>query len=260
MGRYSSFGEFSCYDRGSRFGLDLFQKDGVLLTKPYSSGFRLFCFAKTLFEFNLGHAVVSSSSTFCFPPIKGFCLVGRGTELLRLRSSEKTSGAPLSCRPRGQMISDQQGSGHRPTSTFRCVIVARGFSSTSRFYPRAQSFTSAGGENTWETFTLSEPAEISGGSSVRLTAIKGPTFAHKPDYPALRVVDLQVLGERSVKGPGYFNVRAIFVKGLILRISRFIWSRISFLRRILYWRKKPKKYHVLFCLETRKLNIWRVLR
>ena len=195
-----------------------------------------------------------------FSPNKRFLLGRERYRTPQVKVVRKTNGTPLSCRPRGQMISDQQGSGHRPTSTFRCVIVARGFSSTSRFYPRAQSFTSAGGENTWETFTLSEPAEISGGSSVRLTAIKGPTFAHKPDYPALRVVDLQVLGERSVKGPGYFNVRAIFVKGLILRISRFIWSRISFLRRILYWRKKPKKYHVLFCLETRKLNIWRVLR
>eukprot|EP00904_Undaria_pinnatifida_P008259 jgi/Undpi1/4563/HiC_scaffold_18.g07917.m1 len=84
--------------------------------------------------------------------------------------------------------------------------VSYGRSSSDGYETVIESFTSAGGENTWETFTLSEPAEISGGSSVRLTAIKGPTFAHKPDYPALRVVDLQVLGERSVKGPGYFNM------------------------------------------------------
>lgn len=68
-----------------------------------------------------------------------------------------------------------------------------------------QRFTSAGGENEWETFTLSEPADID--SSFELIAVTGPRFANVPDYPALRVIDFQVVGERFDNSPGYFNVR-----------------------------------------------------
>lgn len=42
---------------------------------------------------------------------------------------------------------------------------------------------------------------------IEITAVSGPTFANKPDYPALRVVDFQVVGELENNGPGYFKVR-----------------------------------------------------
>ncbi|CAN0508640.1 unnamed protein product, partial [Ectocarpus sp. 8 AP-2014] len=64
-------------------------------------------------------------------------------------------------------------------------------------------FTSAGGPKTWETFTLATPAEVDYGLEV--VAVTGPTFDHIPDYPALRVVDLQVVGELR-KEPGYIDV------------------------------------------------------
>lgn len=37
--------------------------------------------------------------------------------------------------------------------------------------------------------------------------MSGPTFTNVPGYPALRVVDFQVVGERVDNGPGFFNVR-----------------------------------------------------
>ncbi|CAM9499220.1 unnamed protein product [Ectocarpus sp. 4 AP-2014] len=66
-----------------------------------------------------------------------------------------------------------------------------------------EEFTSAGGPKTWETFTLATPAEVEFGLEV--VAVTGPTFNHIPDYPALRVVDLQVVGELR-KEPGYIDV------------------------------------------------------
>ncbi|CAM9212730.1 unnamed protein product, partial [Laminaria digitata] len=76
--------------------------------------------------------------------------------------------------------------------------------SSEGFHDVIERFTSAGGENEWETFTLSEPAAID--NSFELIAISGPTFDNKPDYPALRVVDFQVVGERFDNGPGFFNM------------------------------------------------------
>lgn len=59
----------------------------------------------------------------------------------------------------------------------------------------------------WETFIFSEPATVFG--SFRIEAVEGPTFADKPDYPTLRVIDFQVVGERN-KSPGYFDVRFMY--------------------------------------------------
>eukprot|EP00904_Undaria_pinnatifida_P008258 jgi/Undpi1/4562/HiC_scaffold_18.g07916.m1 len=67
-----------------------------------------------------------------------------------------------------------------------------------------ETFTSAGGDNEWETFTLSQPTDVIGGFEI--FAVSGPTFASVPDYPALRVVDFQVVGEPEDNGPGYFNM------------------------------------------------------
>lgn len=66
----------------------------------------------------------------------------------------------------------------------------------------SQRFTSAGGGNRWETFTLSVPGDS---SRVYITAVEGPVFAHKPNYPTLRVADLQVVGE-VINMPGVFEV------------------------------------------------------
>lgn len=81
-----------------------------------------------------------------------------------------------------------------------------------------QTFTSAGGDNEWETFTLSQPTDVIGGFEI--FAVSGPTFASVPDYPALRVVDFQVVGEPEDNGPGYFNVRTSYV-------SSTCWYRIG---------------------------------
>ncbi|CAN0223077.1 unnamed protein product, partial [Pylaiella littoralis] len=71
--------------------------------------------------------------------------------------------------------------------------------SLERFYDSettTDEFTSAGGKKTWETFTLSgicvDDLEIMAGS--------GPTFEDYPDYPALRIVDFQVVGELTNYG------------------------------------------------------------
>lgn len=72
---------------------------------------------------------------------------------------------------------------------------------------RAQRFTSAGGANEWETFTFAETDIPRSHTGFTIVAVSGPTFANVPDYPALRVVDFQVVGERVDNGPGYFNVR-----------------------------------------------------
>ncbi|CAN0147040.1 unnamed protein product, partial [Ectocarpus fasciculatus] len=70
-------------------------------------------------------------------------------------------------------------------------------------YDVIEEFTSAGGAKTWETFTLSTP--VGPEDRIEIVAVSGPTFANKPDYPALRVVDLQVVGEPS-KEPGFIDV------------------------------------------------------
>lgn len=51
---------------------------------------------------------------------------------------------------------------------------------------------------------MATPAEVNYGLEV--VAVTGPTFDHIPDYPALRVVDFQVVGELR-KEPGYIDVR-----------------------------------------------------
>ncbi|CAM9500688.1 unnamed protein product [Scytosiphon promiscuus] len=66
-----------------------------------------------------------------------------------------------------------------------------------------EEFTSAGGEKQWETFTLSSPVEMD--YSFEIVAISGPSFDNVPDYPTLRVVDFQVVGE-LIETPGLINV------------------------------------------------------
>ena len=67
-----------------------------------------------------------------------------------------------------------------------------------------QIFTSAGGNNIRQTFTLSEPVPR---STFDIVAVSGPTFVSFPEFPALRVVDFQVVGELEDNGPNHFNVR-----------------------------------------------------
>ncbi|CAM9327321.1 unnamed protein product, partial [Hapterophycus canaliculatus] len=67
----------------------------------------------------------------------------------------------------------------------------------------SEEFTSAGGEKEWETFTFSNPITIT--SSFEIVAVSGPSFDHKPEYPTLRVVDFQVVGE-LIDYPGVINV------------------------------------------------------
>lgn len=67
-----------------------------------------------------------------------------------------------------------------------------------------QTFTSAGSDNVWETFTIAEPIAI---RDFDIIALSGPTFTNFPNYPALRVVDFQVVGQLPANTPGYFNVR-----------------------------------------------------
>ena len=45
------------------------------------------------------------------------------------------------------------------------------------------------------------------GDRVEINAISGPRFFNFPEYPALRVVDFQILGELEDNGPGFFQVR-----------------------------------------------------
>ena len=68
-----------------------------------------------------------------------------------------------------------------------------------------QRFTSAGGEKTFETFSISTPSI----EDIEIVAVEGPTFENKPSYPTLRVVDFQILGEIS-KPSGTFDVRRTF--------------------------------------------------
>ena len=68
-----------------------------------------------------------------------------------------------------------------------------------------QRFTSAGGEKTFETFTLSAPSI----DDIEIVAVEGPTLENNPSYPTLRVVDFQILGEIS-KPSGTFDVRRTF--------------------------------------------------
>ncbi|CAM9220801.1 unnamed protein product [Pylaiella littoralis] len=66
--------------------------------------------------------------------------------------------------------------------------------SLGQFFDDGQNtdeFTSAGGEKMWETFTLSDTALY----DLSIAAVTGPSFENFPDYPTLRVVDFQVVGE-----------------------------------------------------------------
>lgn len=65
-------------------------------------------------------------------------------------------------------------------------------------------FTSAGGANTWETFTLSEVSNER--NQLTITAVSGPSFVNVPDYPTLRVVDFQIVGEPVAKPVGEFQM------------------------------------------------------
>lgn len=68
----------------------------------------------------------------------------------------------------------------------------------------SKEFTSAGGANTWETFTLSEVSNER--NWLTITAVSGPSFVNVPDYPTLRVVDFQIVGEPVAKPVGEFQV------------------------------------------------------
>ena len=57
----------------------------------------------------------------------------------------------------------------------------------------------------WETFTFATPSI--GNSEFTITAVSGPSFLNVPDYPTLRVVDFQVVGEPIARDPGYFEVK-----------------------------------------------------
>eukprot|EP00904_Undaria_pinnatifida_P008260 jgi/Undpi1/4564/HiC_scaffold_18.g07918.m1 len=67
-----------------------------------------------------------------------------------------------------------------------------------------EAFVSAGGKKAWETFTFSSPALVE--QSVSLVAVSGPAFASVPDYPTLRALDLQFVGELIDDGPGDFSM------------------------------------------------------
>eukprot|EP00904_Undaria_pinnatifida_P008254 jgi/Undpi1/4559/HiC_scaffold_18.g07913.m1 len=67
-----------------------------------------------------------------------------------------------------------------------------------------EEFTSAGGKRMWETFTFATPSI--GNNEFTITAVSGPSFLNVPDYPTLRVVDFQVVGEPIARDPGYFEM------------------------------------------------------
>ncbi|CAN0345437.1 unnamed protein product, partial [Ascophyllum nodosum] len=81
--------------------------------------------------------------------------------------------------------------------TFTFDIIYR----NSSFDDISQRFTSAGGEKTFETFSISTPSI----DDIEIVAVEGPTFENKPSYPTLRVVDFQILGEIS-KPSGTFDI------------------------------------------------------
>ena len=68
-----------------------------------------------------------------------------------------------------------------------------------------QRFKSAGGDKTFETFTISTPSI----DDIEIVAVEGPTLENNLSYPTLRVVDFQILGETS-KPSGTFDVRKTF--------------------------------------------------
>lgn len=110
-----------------------------------------------------------------------------------------------------------------------------------------QEFTSAGGPKTWETFTLSVPGFSRG--SVELFAVEGPTFVRFPDYPTLRVVDFEMVGELITDGPGHFEVRGVFPAGVALLSSSNITARPTDHDRLYVHRPDPTPA-VMSCLRT----------
>lgn len=69
-----------------------------------------------------------------------------------------------------------------------------------------QTFTSAGGTSQWETFTLSQEAEI---SRLDIVAVEGPD-----GYPVLRILDLRIFGTRTTTGVRYVSYSWPWGKGL----------------------------------------------
>ena len=74
-----------------------------------------------------------------------------------------------------------------------------------------QSFTSAGGDETWETFVL--PNEVLR-NYVDIIAVEGPD---EDDYPILRVNDCRILGEMDTAGSSW--VRKLILQSLLRRVG-----------------------------------------
>ena len=51
---------------------------------------------------------------------------------------------------------------------------------------------------------------------LRFFAVSGPSFDNLPDYPPLRVVDFQVVGEPTVRHRGHFEVIAHAVRRVLV--------------------------------------------
>ena len=56
---------------------------------------------------------------------------------------------------------------------------------------------------------MSEPGYANFG--LEIFAVEGPKFVRFPDYPTLRVVDFEIVGDVRDEGPGYFEVRAVLM-------------------------------------------------
>ena len=53
-------------------------------------------------------------------------------------------------------------------------------------------------------------------SALRFVAVSGPSFDNFPDYPTLRVVDFQVVGEPTERPRGHFEVIAHAVRRVLV--------------------------------------------
>lgn len=78
---------------------------------------------------------------------------------------------------------------------------------------------------------MTQPLVPRSADKFEIIAVSGPTFANKPEYPALRVVDFQLVGEPKDNGPGYFKVRRSRELSLIeVRAScKEHWNKTSIL-------------------------------
>ncbi|CAN0272345.1 unnamed protein product [Ascophyllum nodosum] len=102
--------------------------------------------------------------------------------------------------------------------TFTFDIISRSSSEDTQV---KQRFTSAGGEKTFETFSMS----TSSITQIEIVAVEGPTFENKPSYPTLRVVDFQILGE-IVRTSGTFDMVSTGVTTWGYYNGAFGWGRI----------------------------------